>query len=180
MGFQVGFIGILITLIARTPFHKVQGALNRAIEIGLIELTALHTCHDRVELLGLTRLEHVITCPHLLGSILTTVPVGHDRSLKAPLIAEDGSDEILALGSIDTIDVVIRSHHRPGLTLLDSYLKAFQVDLAQGTLRDTCIVAHTVGFLTVGCEVFDACSYIILLYTQDIGSGGLTCHYGIF
>ena len=134
MGLEVGLVGILITLIAGTLLHEVQGALNTAVEVGLSELATLHTSHNRVELLVLTRLQHIVASPHLLGAVLTAKPVGHHRSLVAPLVAQDGLYEILALRGIDTVDVVIRGHHRPRLTLLDGNLEALQVDLTQGPL----------------------------------------------
>ena len=65
MTHEVGLVGILITLESGTLLHEVQDALYVTVEVGLVELAALHTSHDRVELLLLTRLQHVVTSPHL-------------------------------------------------------------------------------------------------------------------
>ena len=97
MCLQVGFVGILITLITGTLLNEVEDTAHITVEVGLSKFAALHTSHDRVELLILTRLKHVITSPHLQGTILTAKPVGHHGSLVAPLITQDGLHEVLAL-----------------------------------------------------------------------------------
>ena len=169
MCLQVGLVRELITLITGALLDEVEDASHVTIKVGLCEFTALHTSHNRIELLGLTRLEHIVTSPHLNSTVLTTEPVGHHGSLVAPLIAEDGLHEVMALRGIDTVHIVIRGHHRPRLALLDGNLETFQVDLTQGTLRDMSISVHTVGLLIVGCEVLDARAYVVLLNASDIG-----------
>ena len=134
MRLEIGLVRELITLIARTLLHEVQNAMYATVEISLIELAAFHASHDTVELLVLTGLQHIVACPHLLGAVLATEPIGHDGSLVAPFVAENGLDEILALRSVDTIYIIIRGHHRPGLTFLDGYLEALQIDLTESSL----------------------------------------------
>ena len=97
MSLEVGLVGELITLIAGTLLDEVEDAGDVAVEIGLSEFAALHTGNDAIELLGLTRLQHIVTCPHLNGTVLTTEPVGHHGSFIAPFIAEDGLHEVFAL-----------------------------------------------------------------------------------
>ena len=179
MSLQVGLVRILITLIAWTLLDEVEDALHVTVEIGLSEFAALHSSHDRVELFLLTRLQHVVACRHLHGTVLAPEPVGHNRSLIAPLVAEDGLYEFLALRSIDAVDIVIGGHHRPGLALLDGNLETLEVDLTEGTLGNAGIVAHAVGLLIVGSEVLDACTHVVLLHTGDIGTGSLTSHHGV-
>ena len=134
MSLEVGLVGVFVSLIARTLLNEVQDALDIAVQISLCQFTTLYTSHDTVELLCLTRLQHVITSPHLLGTVLTAKPVGHHGSLIAPLIAEDGLHKVLALRGIDAVDIVVGGHHCPGLALLDGNLEALQVNLTEGTL----------------------------------------------
>ena len=180
MGLQVWLIRILITLIARCLLDELQDTAHVAVEVCLSEFTTLHASHDGVELSLLTWLQHIITCPHLHCTVLTSEPVGHHRALIAPLITENRLHEVLALRGIDTVDIVIRGHHRPRLTFLDSNLEALQVDLAEGALRHIGIVAHAIGLLIVGSKMFDTGTDIVLLNTLDIGSSRLTGHNGIF
>ena len=107
MSLEVGFVGILVALESWTTLYKIQGTLYAAVEVGLVEFAALHTSYNRIELLVLARLQHVVTSPHLLGTVLATKPVGHHRTLIAPLIAQNGSHEVFTLRGIDTIDVVV-------------------------------------------------------------------------
>ena len=104
---EVGLVRILITLETWTLLNKVQNTLNIAIQVGLGQFAALHASYDTVELLGLTRLQHVVAGPHLLGTILTAKPVGHHGSLVAPLIAQDSGNKVLALGCVNAVDVVV-------------------------------------------------------------------------
>ena len=179
MRLEIGLVGVLIPLETRAALHEVQGALDAKVEVGLVEFTATNPSHDRVELLVLTWLQHIVTGPHLLGTVLTTEPVSHHRALVAPLIAQDGGHQVLALRGIDTVDIIIRGHHRPGFRLLDGNLEALQVDLAQGTLRDMGVGIHAVRLLVVGGEVLDARANVVLLHTFDIGRSGLTSHHGV-
>ena len=179
MRLQVGFVAILIALVAWTLLDEVEDAAHVTVEVGLCEFATLHTSHDAVELLLLTRLQHIVTSPHLLGTVLTTEPVGHHGSLVAPLITQDGLHEVLALRRVGAVDIVIRGHHRPRLTLLDGDLEALQIDLTEGALRDACIRIHAVGLLVVGSEVFDARTNVVLLNASDIGRSRLTSHHGI-
>ena len=134
MGLQVGLVGEFIALIAWALLDEVQGAPDTTVKVGLCQLATLHTSHNRVELFILARLQHVVASPHLDGTILATKPVGHDSSLVAPFIAEDSLDKVLALGGVGAVDVVVGSHHSPGLALLDGNLEALQVDFTEGPL----------------------------------------------
>ena len=176
MSLQVRLVVILVALETWALLNEVQNALNTAVEVGLGQLAALNTSYDAVELLGLTWLQHVVASPHLLGTVLTAKPVGHNGTLVAPLIAEDGGNKVFALRSVNTIDIVIRCHYSPRLTLLDGNLKALKINLAKSTLRDVSIVIHAVCLLVIGGKVLDAGTNVILLNTGDIGRSCLTSY----
>ena len=180
MCLQVWLIRILITLIARCLLDELQDTAHVAVEVCLSEFTTLHASHDGVELSLLTWLQHVVACPHLHSTVLTSEPVGHHRALITPLVTKNRLHEVLALRGIDPVDIVIRGHHRPRLTFLDGNLEALQVDLAEGALRHIGIVAHAIGLLIVGSKMLDTGTDIVLLNTLDIGSSRLTGHNGIF
>ncbi len=107
MSLQVGLVRVLVAKESRTLLHEVQYAGNVTVKVRLGQFAALHTCHDAVKLLGLTGLQHVVACPHLLGTILAAKPVSHHGALVAPLIAQDGLDEVLAFAGIRAVDVVV-------------------------------------------------------------------------
>ena len=176
MCLQVGFVRILIPLITGTLLYEVEDTLHVPIEVCLSEFPALHASHNRVELSLFTWLQHIITSPHLHSTILSTKPVGHHGTLIAPLITQNSLHQILALRGVNTIDIIIRGHDSPGFALLDGNLETLQIDFAQGPLRHTGIVAHTIGLLVVGSKVLDTGTHIVLLNASDIGSSSLTCH----
>ena len=174
MRLQVGLVGVLVALESRAFLHEVECAAHAAVEVGLGKLATLHSGDDGVELLLLARLQHVVTCPHLCGTVLTAEPVGHDSTLVAPFIAQDGLHKVFALGSIGPVDVIVRGHHRPGLAFLNGNLKTLQVDFTQGTLGDVRIVVHAVGLLVIGGKVLDARAHAVTLNTFDVGGCSLT------
>ena len=180
MGLQVGLVRELVALIAGRLLDEAEDARDAAVEVGLGQLAAPDARHDGVELLFLARLQHVVAGPHLLGTVLAAKPVGHHRAFVAPLIAQDGGDEVFALRGVDAVDVVVGGHHRPGLRLLDGNLEALQVDLAQCPLRNLCIVVHAVRLLVVGGKVLDARAHAVGLHTVDVGGSGLAGHQGVF
>ena len=176
MGFEIRMVGILIAVPARGFLNKLQDTPDIAVEVFLVEAVRLQTVHDVCKLLILAGLQHIVTCPHLLGTVLAAKPVGHHGSLVAPLVTENRRKQFLALRGILPVEVVVRRHHRPGVTLLHGNLERLQVNLTERPLTDTRIVGHAVRLLIVGSEVLDARAYPIRLYTAHIGSSRLTCH----
>ena len=78
------------------------------------------------------------------------------------------------------INLIVRSHNGPRVTLADGNLKATQVYLTCCTLADTFVDAGTIGLLRVDGKVLGRYANALLLHTLNIGSSNLTRQQGIF
>ena len=111
--------------------------------------------------------------------IHATEPVGHHETFIAPVVAQDGGQQVMALTRQRPVDKVIRGHHRPGLCLGDGNLEVLQIELASGTLAHTGVVAHTLRLLVVESEVLDGGAYTLTLDTTDISGGDIAGEDGV-
>ncbi len=80
------------------------------------------------------------------------------------------------LAGVGAVELVVGTHHGPGLRLADGDLKWPQVDFAQGALIDDRVVDHPAEFLVVGSEVFQAYACAPILDANDVGACQLTSH----
>ena len=76
-------------------------------------------------------------------------PVGHHQAGIAPLLPEDGGEQLPALRGPLAVDDIVGAHNGPGLFLPDDNLKGLQVNLPQGTLGQAGIALFAVRFLVV-------------------------------
>jgi len=180
MGFEVGLVGIIVTGEGVALHHKLQHTLHAEVEERLIQRAVLHGFQNGVVLAFLPRLQHVITCRDGSHGIFSGIPVGHHQSLESPFIAEDIFGQFAVFAGVFAVHLVVGGHHAPGLSLLDGYLEAFQIKLAQGALRQSGVVVVAVGFLVVHGEVLQAGAGTFALDAVDVGSGYLAHQHGVF
>ena len=130
MRLQVRLVGELVALEAWRLDDVCQHVAHVAVYILDVQTTSLYCLHDVLSLGRIARHHQVVAgCNLLLGGQLVALanPVGHHDTLVAPLVAQDGGQQVLVALGVDTVDDVIRRHEGPRLRLAHSRLEAFQV-----------------------------------------------------
>ena len=180
MGIKVGLVGVFISTEGRRLDQILQDALHADVEVRLFQRTTLHLVDKVIDLRLVARLHQVVAGLNLCSSIAQARPVGHHYAVVAPLITQDGGEQLTVLLGIRSVDAVVRRHHGPGSSLAHSNLEALQVNLAEGSLRHHLVDVHAVGLLRVTCEVLHRCAHTLTLHASHIGSSDLTRHNRVF
>ena len=149
-------LAILIALKTWRLDDILQHATHVLVNILHIQATSLHGLNDVVSLSRITWRHEVVASLHLhfCGQIMTlTYPVSHHNALVAPVVAQNGSQEVFVTLGIESVHLIIRRHDGPWVALAYHNLKAFQVELAKGTLRHALIDLGTGVLLGVDGKV---------------------------
>lgn len=89
------------------------------------------------------------------GAFLTGGPVGHNKPLIFPLIAQRFGAQIIACKCVHTIDKIVGRHYCPGLGLPNCDFKSPEVDFPKSALRHILGNGLPLVFLIVTAEVLD-------------------------
>ena len=100
-------------------------------------------------------------------------PVGGHHAVISPLVTQNTRQQIMTFRSALPVDGIIGAHDRPGVCFLHDHLKASEVDLPQGSQRDTRIAVLPVRFLVVAGKMLDAGRYAHRLNAPDLRTGDL-------
>ena len=96
------------------------------------------------------------------------------------MLAQDGGQEMFVLRAPATIDLVIGSHHAPGIAIADGHLKGTEVDFVHGPVGDAHIDEASVVFLVVEGIVLQAYGRTVVLRTFGICHSQHTAEIGVF
>ena len=176
MSLQIRLVTVAISLKTRCLFDEIKDARNVSVEVSLFQFAALYAVDYRIELLLFARLEHIIARPYLLGSVLTSKPIGHYCAFVAPFFAQDCGQKFLAFRSIYAIDFVVSRHDSPRFGVFYGYFERLQIELTNGTLRDTGVCIHAVSLLVIERKVLDTRANTVALNAPNVGCCGLTSH----
>ena len=149
-------------------YHIFQYTLHVGIEHLHRQFAAFGCLVDGLILLVLTRLQHIVTSHHSSYGIVACIPIAYKHALPSPLVANNRSKQLTILNSIRAIQLVIRCHDGPRITLLHHNLKGFQVYFAQRTLRYLRDIVVTVCLLVVSHKMLGTCSCTLTLNTLHI------------
>ena len=149
-------------------YHIFQNALNIGIEHLHRQFSTLSSLKDSLILLVLTRLQHIVTSQHSSYGIVASIPVAYKHTLPAPFVANDSSKQFTILHSVWTIQLIIRSHNSPRITLLNHYFKSLEINLTERTLRHLRDIVIAVSFLIVSHKVLRAGSCTLALHATYI------------
>ena len=111
---------------------------------------------------------------------MDAVPVGHDETVEAPLVAQDLGEEPSVLCGVFTGDLVVRAHDAPGARLLDGALERPQVQLAQRAFVDVDVDGHPLDLGVVGDEVLDGDGNVVRLDPTNPGAPERAGELGVF
>ena len=178
MGHKVGIVRGRILLEAWGLHDILQHATHVTIHIGDVELSALYTLDNLVHLCRLSWLHQIVTGLYLSDGRQTfanTNPVGHHDTLKAPVLAQDLGQQVAVTHRVLTVNLVVRRHHGPRVTLTNGNLETTQIQLAGSTLTHALIYSSTVGLLRVDGKVLGTHTGTLTLHTLYIGCCNLTC-----
>ena len=173
MGLEVGLVAELVALETWSEDNILEYATCIAVEVGHGDSAVLHAFDDAVNLGLVARLHEVVAGNDSLDGAFLAAPVGHDDALVAPLIAQDGGEQAVALLGELAVELVVGRHHGPGVGLLHGNLEALEVDFAQGTLAHHLIDHRAVGLLRIDGEVLDAGADVLALDAAHVGCSDL-------
>ena len=108
----------------------LEHATDITVYIGHAELTLVYALDNLVYLSWLTGFHKVVSGVNLSycgQSLANANPVGHHDSLESPVIAKNLSKQVVITHRVLTINLIIRSHDGPGVTLADGNLKATEI-----------------------------------------------------
>ena len=180
MGFQIRIVGVFVTLETR-GFHNVGEDIAYAgVHIFNGQGALVDSVHDLADEHVHTGFQQVVDGMNLLHGLAGAGPVGHHNALEAPLVTQDGGEQLAVGLGVGTVDTVVGTHDGPGVGLLHGNLEALEIELAKGAGIDAGVVVHAVGLLAVAGEVLDGYAHAVLLDTAGVGGGHLTGNDGVF
>ena len=183
MSHKVGTVRGRIFLETWCLDNVLQHATNITIHIGNVEFSTLHALDNLVHLCWLSRLHQVVACLYLGDggqSFANTNPVGHHDTLKAPVLAQNLGQQVAVPHRVLAVNLVVRRHHSPGVTLAYGNLETTQIQLAGSTLTHALIYCRTVGLLRVDGKVLGTHTGTLTLHTLNISCCNLTCQQRVF
>ena len=113
---KVGLVVVLIPLKTLGLDDELKDAAYAGVKVFLCQLAALHGSDDVGTVLVQTRLQEVVASVDVgsavrlattANGIHATKPVGHDETLEAPVVAEHGGQQIIALTGHRAVDEII-------------------------------------------------------------------------
>ena len=183
MGLEVGLVGELVTLEAWCADDVFEHIAHIAVHILDVNAPGFHVVDDFLRLCGISRHHQVVARSHFLchGQVFAlTYPVGHHDALKAPLIAQNGGEQILTALCVSAVNLVVGRHKCPRLTPARHHLKAFEIEFAQGALAHALIDPCTVALLRVDGIMFGTHTHALTLYALHHGRADEARHHRIF
>ena len=112
-------------------------------------------------------------------------PVGDDRAVEAPLVAEEIGEEPVIGGTGDFVDAAEGGHGGGGMSLDEAGAKGGEVIIVEQFFGDHVLVAHAVGFLAVDGEVLGRGDgfqifRVVALQALDHGDADAAGESGVF
>ena len=172
---KIRIISVFISVETWSFHHKLENTFHACVYFRLFQRTVLERSDNRVIMITLAGLNHVISDLHLLHGIQSAAPVSHHGTPESPLISENLSQKFITLGSIFAVHIIIRSHHCPRITFLHGDFEAFQIDFPQRTFAQAGVIGQTVDFLIIYSIMLYTGSDALALHTANIGRSYLTC-----
>ena len=111
--------------------------------------------------------------------VIAAAPVGDNRAVKAPVLAQDILQQMGVLVGVGAVDEVVAGHNGFGMCLFDNNLKAGQVQLAQAALVHHGVGRHTAQLLAVDGEMLGTGGDTLGLDAAHIACGHLAGEVGI-
>ena len=105
--------------------------------------------------------------------VIAAAPVGDNRAVKAPVLAQDVLQKVGVLVGVGAVDEVVAGHDGLGVRLFDDDFKAGQVEFPQGSLVDDGVRRHAAQLLAVDGEVLGAGGDAVGLDAAHVGRGQL-------
>ena len=97
---------------------------------------------------------HTATC-RAIRAVVGGGPVGHDQSAESPLLSGNLGTGVIAVGGVNSVDLIVARHDGKRRRGADGNLKSLQVNFPKRTFREDRIARHTVVFLIVAGKMFD-------------------------
>ncbi len=157
-----------------------EKSLHHAVEQLFVKLSALYG-FDYLLVCRSAATWHfqIKSCLDCLDTVVESVPIADDDALKAPFFSQYIGEKSLVVRQIHAVELVVRTHHRVGLSL-DGFFKCRQIYLSQSSFVDDRIYRHTSHFLIVCAVMFERRAYVVRLYAFYIVAAEFACKIGVF
>ena len=179
VAFQVRIVGVLVALETRGLDNVVEHVADAQVHILDLQGAVLDAGDDFADEDVHARLQEVVDGADLLDGLAGAGPVGHHDALEAPLLAENGIQQVAVRLRVGTVDPIVGGHDGPGIGLLDGDLEALEVELAEGAWIDAGVIGHAVRLLAVAGEMLDGNAHAVGLDAAGVGGGHLAGQKGI-
>ena len=97
-------------------------------------------------------------------------PIGHNDSVKAPLVPQNTGIQIITSRGPDSVYRAIGRHNRAGIALLHRNFKSLQINLSKCSLRDNRLYLTSVCLLIIGAKMLDGSGGPHHIQSPDLGS----------
>ena len=169
MGLQVGMGGIGILPEMGRLHDVLQDPPDVAVDLFQGDASVPDTGEDALDLDIGTRVHQVVAGLDRQGGIVLEPPVRDYDAVIPPLVPEDGGQEFVVLLGVFPVELVVGTHHRPGLPLLHCDLEILQIDLPEGAAAHQGIILGAVRLLVVHRVVLDGGTCPVGLDAPHIG-----------
>ncbi len=149
-------------LVGAHPVGEYEQVAHEPIDLCLVDVAPLDRGHQLVAV-DAHRSGHLQVEAGVRrgGGLVDAVPVGHDETVEAPLVAQDLGEQPSVLCGVFAGDLVVRAHDAPGARFLDGALERSEVELAERALVDVDVDGHPFDLGVVGHEVLDGDGHVV-------------------
>ena len=180
MPLKVRIVGILISLVGRRLYNIFKYAPYVSVHILNRKGTVFYCGNYPVGLKVESGFHEVVARLHGFYGAGLVAPVRHHNAAKAPFVAEDVLQKVVALLGKDAVDLVVGAHKSPGIRFPDHYLKPLQAHFAERPGVHTTVGIEAVQFYVICRKMLGAYSHALALDTAYPRCSHLAGKEGVF
>ena len=147
--------------------HRPQQPVHHVVEAAHRNLTVLHGIHQRFAEVLVPGLLLVEARERGLHRGMRRLPIGDHKAREVPLALEHMIQQVVVFTGPVAVDLVVRAHHRRGMTDTDADLEGEQIALVHGLLAYDRVNHRAAGLLVVHGVVLDVAHDLVALDTGD-------------
>ena len=180
VGFQVRMAGVGIVAEFGCLYHIFQDAAHVAVHLFHGKTAVLHAFQDAPDFHVGAGVHEVVSGLDGFCGVVFEAPVCDHDAFVAPLVAEDGGEQLVILLGIFSVELVVGAHDGPGTAFLHGKLEVSQVNLPEGAAAHQGVVLRAVGLLVIGRIVLGRCAHSVTLDAPDVGGGHFATQERVF
>ncbi len=179
MGLQIRIVGESVALEAGRLHNHFQHLRYAFVQGLAVHGPVRNGFYQFLVLLFRSRCNEGVAGINLGDYAVAAAPVGDNQAFIAPFAQQDVPQQFRVLRGISSVEVVVRSHDRPGFAFPEGDFEILQIQLPQRPHAHARVVAEPVDFLVVGRKVLDRCAHALALDAAHIGRRHFARQHGI-